>query len=335
MRARAFLGNSKVSAVMNVIPYTADWEYGVNTRSTDTLGGRVVQLLSVTIGSLNIQSVAVSRLELQRLAKELQDIMKYHIQTQEPVFFRVPSMKWEMLVYLETVPQLGWDVQTVTYPFALSLRIVEDINLTKTTQLLNNQLDRLAEGIGYNPNVHGGDGPGFAELVNNLDLDAFGTSTASTGGSAGGGGSGSGSIDTSGGTGSSGGSETYNGSSAFPPGIANLSWQGATLRDKVANMLSQFANRNAVFEPSDVQKGLCTIQYESGWNPNATNNNTNGSIDRGLWQINSIHTTARWWPADVNTLFNPEYNTRCALEIWTAAGSYSPWYGYRNDCTNA
>lgn len=336
MKARAFLGNNQVSAVMNVLPYTAQWQYGVNSQSTDTLGGRVVQVLSVDIDALNITSVAVSRSELQRLAKEFKNIMNFHIQTQDPVSFRVPSMKWDMLVYLEAVPQLGWDVKTVTYPYQLSLRIVDDISLTKTNQLLTNQLNRLAEGIGYNPNVHGGDALAFSDLVNSLNLSGFGSSTntdSGTSGSGTGGGGTGGSTDPSGGTGSSGGTQQYQGSSVFPPGIANLAWQGATLRDKVANMLSQFANRNPVFEPADVQKGLCTIQWESGWDPNSTNRNNNGSIDRGLWQINSIHTTARWWPSDVNLLFNPEYNTRCALEIWTAAGSYSPWYGYRNHCT--
>lgn len=327
MKARAFLGNQQVSVVMNVLPYTADWEYGVNTSSLDTLGGRVVQVLSVDIGSLSIESVAVSRKELQRLAKGFQDIMRYHARTQEPVFFRVPSMKWEMSVYLEAVPQLGWQVETVSYPFQLLMRIVDDLSLTKTNQLMKNQLDRLAEGIGYNPDVHGGNAPAFAELVSSLDLRAFGTTTV-VGGS---GGSGS---DPNGGTGVDGGTQQYQGSSAFPPGIANLDWKGANLREKVRNMLIQFSKRNPVFTEADVERGLCTIQWESGWDPTAVNTkNKNGTIDRGLWQINSVHQGARYWPSNVNTLLNAEYNTRCALQIWTDAGSYSPWYGYKNHCT--
>lgn len=330
MKARAFLGNSEVSVTMNVLPYTAEWEYGVNTNSVDTLGGRVVQVLSVDIGSLEVQSVAVSRAELQRLAQGFQNIMKYHVRTQEPVVFRVPSMKWAMVVYLEAVPELGWAVQTVSYPFQLSMRVVDDLNLTKTNQLMQNQLNRLAEGIGYNPNVHGGDAPSFATLVNNLDLRAFGTSTssgseASTNGSA---------IDPNGGTKTDGGAEQFRGSSAFKPGISNMNWQGDNLREKVRNMLVQFANRNAVFTDADIERGLCTIQWESGWDPSAVNSdNSDGSIDRGLWQLNTIHKNKDWWPDDVNLLFNPEYNTRCALQIWTDWGSYSPWYGYKNHCT--
>lgn len=38
----------------------------------------------------------------------------------------------------------------------------------------------------------------------------------------------------------------------------------------------------------------CIMQHESGGNANAANENTNGSFDIGLWQINSVN-WASWY----------------------------------------
>lgn len=166
----AFLGNSNVFHTFKFNPYAVNWSYSDNTRSFDTLGGRVVQLLSAKLDGMTVQGVAGSRAELQKTARDLKNIMDFHIKTQDPVSFKVPSREWDFLVYLQSVGNLGWDVQTVVYPYQLNLSVVNDLSGIKTKEINAQTLDRLATGIGYNPNVHGGDGPGFAELVNNLQL---------------------------------------------------------------------------------------------------------------------------------------------------------------------
>src|SRR5690606_38269312 len=48
--------------------------------------------------------------------------------------------------------------------------------------------------------------------------------------------------------------------------------------------------RNAGFTGQSIVYAVAVCLAESGGRPNAINDkNTNGSIDRGLWQINSIH----------------------------------------------
>lgn len=59
---------------------------------------------------------------------------------------------------------------------------------------------------------------------------------------------------------------------------------------------------------------------ESGGNPNAENKNTNGSIDRGLWQINSVH-------GGLSTT-NIEGNVKAAIKINKEQG-WSPWTTYK------
>lgn len=59
---------------------------------------------------------------------------------------------------------------------------------------------------------------------------------------------------------------------------------------------------------------------ESGGNPNAVGKNTNGTFDRGLWQINSI------WGAKSTT--DPLANAQAAVSISGGGTNWSPWVAY-------
>lgn len=202
MIANAFLGNERAFHTFKFNPAAVQWNYSNNTRSFDTLGGRVVQVLSARIDGLAVTGVAGSRDELQKIAKNLQNIMRYHTNTQEPVLFKVPSRNWNFQVYLQSVNNLGWDVQTVVYPYQLNLAVVDDLSGVKAQELGKQMLDRLAEGIGYNPDVHGGNAPAFSDLVNSLQLtyptvqNGIDEGDEPADGSSGG--KGSGTVDTSG-----------------------------------------------------------------------------------------------------------------------------------------
>jgi hypothetical protein len=66
-----------------------------------------------------------------------------------------------------------------------------------------------------------------------------------------------------------------------------------------------------------------SIAEDTSGDPAATHTNSNGSIDTGLWQINSIH------GIPVEQLKNPSANAAAAFKIWTDAGnSWKPWSTY-------
>ena len=80
---------------------------------------------------------------------------------------------------------------------------------------------------------------------------------------------------------------------------------------------------------------VCISKYESSYNCDATNKNTDGSTDYGLMQINSYY----WCSGDAlskyneckascSSLFNCQYNTNCAYIVWKQQG-YTAWYGYQ------
>lgn len=56
---------------------------------------------------------------------------------------------------------------------------------------------------------------------------------------------------------------------------------------------------------------------ESAGNPNATHSNGNGSIDRGLWQINSTHGT--------QSTLDPLGNAKAAVAISNNGLNWRPW----------
>ena len=93
--------------------------------------------------------------------------------------------------------------------------------------------------------------------------------------------------------------------------------------------------QNAGFPGYTLPTMVCISKYESSFNCDATNKNTDGSSDYGLMQINSYY----WCSGDVSSkyneckiacssLFNCQYNTNCAYIVWKQQG-YTAWYGYQ------
>jgi cell wall-associated NlpC family hydrolase len=91
--------------------------------------------------------------------------------------------------------------------------------------------------------------------------------------------------------------------------------------------LALSAAKAAGWPADQLQMAVAIAGAESNYLPTATNHNTNGTTDFGLWQINSIHTaelaTGRWQ--------DPVDNARMALSIFRAAGSrWTPWSTFNN-----
>ena len=91
--------------------------------------------------------------------------------------------------------------------------------------------------------------------------------------------------------------------------------------------------RSAGFPESVVGEMVCTAKYESSFYERASNRNRNGSMDRGLFQINSIHIgDTRGCPTSADALWNAATNAKCAYAIYKAQG-LNAWYGYRRPRT--
>ncbi len=61
---------------------------------------------------------------------------------------------------------------------------------------------------------------------------------------------------------------------------------------------------------------------ESGFHVNSTNHNRNGTVDKGLWQINSIH--PRWFS------YNPDTNAAGMAALSRGGQRWHDWVAYNN-----
>ncbi len=74
---------------------------------------------------------------------------------------------------------------------------------------------------------------------------------------------------------------------------------------------------------------VAVVMAESAGYTEATNENTNGSIDRGLWQINSLHVDAGRISAE--ECFDPVASTEYAYSLYKARSySFGAWAAFNN-----
>ena len=82
----------------------------------------------------------------------------------------------------------------------------------------------------------------------------------------------------------------------------------------------------AGFTGDDIGIAVAVARAESGWNPLATNLNTNGSVDHGLMQINDVNASI----LSQGDWRVPLDNMIMAFKIFTQAGGWTPWSTYNS-----
>lgn len=83
----------------------------------------------------------------------------------------------------------------------------------------------------------------------------------------------------------------------------------------------------AGFPPDQIVTATAVALAESGGETTATNRNSNGSTDYGLWQINTVHGAL----LNQGDKFNPLDNAKMALTVYARAGNqWTPWSVYKS-----
>jgi hypothetical protein len=83
----------------------------------------------------------------------------------------------------------------------------------------------------------------------------------------------------------------------------------------------------AGFPPAEIPTATAIALGESGGETTATNRNSNGTYDYGLWQINTVHGPL----LSQGDRFNPADNAKMALTVWQRAGNkWTPWSVYKS-----
>ena len=66
------------------------------------------------------------------------------------MIFSVPSQGLSWNVFLE-VMQIAWDYTTLVYPYSIAFEVDQDLSQTATSLSATDALNRIAQGIGFNP----------------------------------------------------------------------------------------------------------------------------------------------------------------------------------------
>lgn len=91
-------------------------------------------------------------------------------------------------------------------------------------------------------------------------------------------------------------------------------------------LTEHLVNRGVPIEDAKVL--VCIAKRESNLNPHAINDtlNRNGTIDRGLFQINSANVSL--CNTTENQLFDIRVNIKCAIKIYKSQG-FKAWYTHK------
>lgn len=184
-----FSGGPQVTFRLN--PSAVSWRFQINTSVTETVGGRVVQVLGATTSDLVIKgsfgerrggSHVESRAYAEQFLAGMKQIADYqsrqatqHKRMHQPAVFSFPPKNWRFAVYVKdlTDPDGGGAVThrpgKFSYDYVLTLMVHED--LSDTAQIVGgsngvlaqnrdkavaNYIARISDGIGWKASEYNG-----------------------------------------------------------------------------------------------------------------------------------------------------------------------------------
>lgn len=136
-----------------VDPTAVSWTYNLNTKVEETYGGRVVQILSIRLGDLTVESNSGSGGwdYLKTVIDFCRDVLFQQKETGRPAVFSYPTKGWEMEVFLSNIPYAD-QTENTHFPFRLRFKIQEDVSGVISADSITSELDKVRDGIGYERN---------------------------------------------------------------------------------------------------------------------------------------------------------------------------------------
>ena len=136
-------------------PKSVRWTYHVNTSTTTTNGGRVIQVLSSYIDDLTVIADAGGGGwdYIQQAAFFFRDFLVAQKDTQKPGVFEYAPRGYKMSVYAVNFPfRDKWD--EVRRPFTMQFKVQEDISGVMEREAVIQEIARLKEGVGWHYNEY-------------------------------------------------------------------------------------------------------------------------------------------------------------------------------------
>jgi hypothetical protein len=145
--------SAQTNFLFRIDPELITWNYSLNTHVDNTYGGKVIQLLSVSIQQMTIScmSGAGGRTYLASAAAFFKDMMIWQRDTGKTATFTYNPRGYSLKVYAQSF-NLADQLTNVVYPFTMSFQVQEDLAGVVASQLMNAEFQSLQQGIGYKDN---------------------------------------------------------------------------------------------------------------------------------------------------------------------------------------
>jgi len=168
-------------------PQEIQWQFAIETNVTETLGGRVLQIVGATVGNITIRGEfgedrtikdgnGQSWLLADAFASKIKQMMAFQSsrnntsgkRTEDPAIFAYPPRDWRFKVYVVSIndtdggASVNFRTGKFSHGYELQLFIVEDLSPstanvgsnrgvipTKAAEAINAYINRITDGIGW------------------------------------------------------------------------------------------------------------------------------------------------------------------------------------------
>lgn len=160
-------------------PEEIQWNYKLNTHTDNTYGGKVIQILSISIDEMTIPVVSGKggRDYLRSVASFFKDMMIWQRDSKQTATFTYSPRGYILKVYASNL-KISDSLQNVVYPFSLVFQVQEDLAGVVKQQIMMKEIADLQNGIGYTANQF--NDPGKAAPTTTTTTTADGSVTTTT-----------------------------------------------------------------------------------------------------------------------------------------------------------
>lgn len=137
-----------------VDPTDISWGYKLNTSVQDTYGGRVIQILSVSLTQLTVKASSGMRGQAYRygVVKFCRDLARWQREKVKPVTFLYPPRNINLKVFLTNISYTN-QLEDVEKSFIMRFNIDDDVTGGVKSVSMNDALSRIKNGTGFNPQI--------------------------------------------------------------------------------------------------------------------------------------------------------------------------------------
>lgn len=154
---------------LDINPSEASWSYALQTKSQDTYGGRVIQILSCKVDSFTVKGYLPTSkpkpggssdtrwwAPMEAFEQKVKSIMAYHANNQKPVPFRFDALDWEGDVYLTGYSDVEYSsaLAAVSYTLRFTVDSGFDTISQEVADSVKVSLGNIKDGIDYSYNEY-------------------------------------------------------------------------------------------------------------------------------------------------------------------------------------